>query len=191
MRSFNVDFDLRWAREDRAERHGRSKEQARELWQQAAQSASCCGNCFRPLSPTNSVTMELRDVGRWKHPYWVRVPICLLCTLDAIALWRYPNSRESWYPSPHWHRTRCLNCERPIRVYGNSLNARTCCADCQRAVRNERNNLRRRVQHKPMTCSECGRSFLPKRSDAVTCSNACRQKFHRQRHAHNHRKMHD
>ena len=38
--------------------HGRTIEQARELWAQAAQSATCCGGCFRPLSPT-----ELGDDG--------------------------------------------------------------------------------------------------------------------------------
>jgi hypothetical protein len=64
MRSFNmIDYDLREAREDRA-RHGRTEKQAHELWKQAAQSATCCGDCFRPLSPTDSVTMVARNVGR-------------------------------------------------------------------------------------------------------------------------------
>lgn len=54
-------------------------------------------------------------------------------------------------------------------------------AACQRAVRNQRNKLRRRVKHEPMTCIECGREFLPKRADAQTCSNRCRQAQHRKR----------
>lgn len=180
MRSpFNIDWDLREARQDRAKRHGRTEDQASELWRQAAQSATCCAGCFRPLLPTNSVTMGARNLGRWKNPHWVRVPICLLCTLDAIKLWGRRGA--SFYSAPQWLRTRCLNCERPIRIYGHSLNARTCCADCQRAVRNERNKLRRRVEHAPMICIKCGDPFVPKRADALTCSNRCRQALHRER----------
>jgi hypothetical protein len=177
MRSSPVDFDLRWARADRAERAGRTKEEARELWRQAAKSATICGGCFRPLGPTDSVTMVGRDVGRWRHEHWIRVPICLLCTLDAIR----NNSRgcDVFYETPRWHRDRCLNCGRLIRIHGHSLNARTCCADCQRAVRNKRNNLRRRVKHAQMTCIQCGELFIPKRADAQTCSNKCRQALHR------------
>jgi hypothetical protein len=136
--------------------------------------------CFRPLAPTDSVTME------------GRLPVCLLCTLDSIR----NNWRGCDYDTPEWRRARCLNCSRPIRVYPQprnmfstrpllSVNAQACCDDCRRAVRNERNNLRRRgkygVTHAAMACVECGRSFTPKRADAVTCSNRCRQARHRQR----------
>ena len=62
MRSPSIDWDLRWARADRVERHGRTIEEARELWRQAAKSAACCGGCFRPLAPTDSVTMEMRNI---------------------------------------------------------------------------------------------------------------------------------
>jgi hypothetical protein len=34
-----------------------------------------------------------------------------------------------------------------------------------------------------MICIRCSRSFMPKRADAVTCSNKCRQALHRKRHA--------
>jgi hypothetical protein len=46
-------------------------------------------------------------------------------------------------------------------------------------ARNERNADRRRVEHEPRTCIECGRAFIPTRADAVTCSNRCRQAQHR------------
>lgn len=32
-------------------------------------------------------------------------------------------------------------------------------------------------------CAVCGRSFTPKRNDAVTCSNTCRQRLYRPRHS--------
>jgi hypothetical protein len=68
-----------------------------------------------------------------------------------------------------------------LRSTDPSLNARSCCADCKRLAKNQRNKLRRRVKHAPITCIECGRSFIPKRDDAVTCSNRCRQAQHRER----------
>jgi len=190
-RMFNppIDFDRRWAREDRAERHGRTKEEARELWVQAARSATICAGCFRPLSPTDSVTMTARNIGRWKHEHWVRVPICLLCTLDDIKLERWRGC-DPFYREPHWHRCRCLNCGRPLRIgftpgyeHPPSLNARSCCADCKRLARNKRNAERRRVEHAPMKCANpaCGRSFIPARNDAQCCSNKCRQALHRER----------
>ena len=38
-------------------------------------------------------------------------------------------------PRRRIRRRVALNCARPIRVYGSSLNARTCSDDCRRAVR--------------------------------------------------------
>ena len=182
MRSPNIDYDLRERREDRA-RHGRTLEQARELWRRAAQDASLCGECFRPLSPTDSVTMEVRNIGcRRSNPVWVRVPNCLLCTLDGITLWHLGGG-ASFYPEPQRRRVCCANCERPLRIQGYGLSARNCCADCLRAVRSRRNKLRRRVHHEPVVCIECGRSFLPRRADAKLCSGACRQAQYRRRRA--------
>jgi hypothetical protein len=178
MNPNRIDWDLRWAREDRAERHGRTRDEARALYRRAAKSAECCGDCGRALSATDSVTMVSRNVGRWKHEHWIRVPICLLCTLDAIKLWKWKSS-DGWYDKPRWHRARCLNCTRPIRVYDHRRSGCTCCDDCRRAKRNERNKLRRRVKQELRTCIECGRAFIPKRADAVTCSNRCRQARHR------------
>jgi hypothetical protein len=42
-----------------------------------------------------------------------------------------------------------------------------CCDDCRRSMLNARARARRRVQHEPMNCAACGRSFTPKRNDAV------------------------
>jgi hypothetical protein len=198
-RNWSDEIDVRSVRADRAERHGRTSEQAYELRRKAAKSAAICGECFRPLALTDSVTMEWRQIGgsrRANNERFVRVPICLLCTLDDIKLRHVPGG-DAYYQEPDWFRARCRNCDRPLRLhrpsrihswfslYGirlpwaPSLNAQTCCADCERLAKNKRNKLRRRVQREPMTCIECGRSFIPKRDDAVTCSNRCRQAQHR------------
>jgi hypothetical protein len=193
-RHFNINYDLREAR-DRAKHHGRTEEQVHELRKQAAQSATCCGCCFRALKADDSVTMRPANIGHRKSPHWVRVPVCLLCSINSIRIKKYIGC-DPFYETPSWHRTRCLNCGRPIRVYAQprnmfrtrpllSRNARTCCADCQRAVRNQSNKLRRRVVHEPTICMApgCGKSFVPKRSDTTTCSGKCRQALFRQRQA--------
>jgi hypothetical protein len=179
---------LNWRKEaaiqdarERRRLHGRTWQEARELYCEAAKSAAICGECFRPLAPTDSVTMGYRKVGgsRQKgNEHYVRVPICLLCTIDNI-------------PRRGFLRTRCLNCGRPLRLYRphwrpgwrSDLDAPLCCADCRRLARNEKNKLRRRVEHEAMICIACGESFVPKRADAVTCSNRCRQAQYRRRNA--------
>ena len=122
MRSPNIDYDLRERREDRVERHGRTLDQARELWRQAAQTACCCAACFRPLSPADLVTIEVRNVGLYRRPHWLSVPVCLLCTLDSLALVQPPGG-VSHYFGPTRRRTHCANCERPIRTHDYSRGA--------------------------------------------------------------------
>ena len=40
---------------------------------------------------------------------------------------------------------------------------------------------KRLEKRKDMVCKTCGKTFTPKRSDAVYCSNVCRQKAYRQK----------
>jgi hypothetical protein len=180
-RQISAGQELTWTRADQHERHGKSLEEARELWREAAKTAAICGECFRPLAADASVTIGVRQIAgsrRTNNAQWVRVPICLLCTLAEgsrfHATWGY-------YKPPDWHRARCRNCGRPMRTYGRSLTAETCCKDCARLARNERDKLRRRVVHAPLACAQCGESFIPTRADALTCSNRCRQAWHRAR----------
>jgi len=50
-----------------------------------------------------------------------------------------------------------------------------------RLARNAANNLRRRVAVKRQHCEACRKWFTSKRSDAKTCSHACRQALWRAR----------
>ena len=110
------------------------------------------------------------------------VPTCITCWLD-LDDWRRRRLREI---------IRCLGCGRPMRPwfrYGSQRGAKgrrewlTCCAACFAKVEREHDRERRRVHHRPTVCSVCEQEFTPTRSDQVTCSNRCRQKLHRQRHA--------
>jgi hypothetical protein len=81
-------------------------------------------------------------------------------------------------------RCRCEACGRPLRVKRARVwyqTERVCCDDCRRSMLNARARARRRVRHEQIDCAVCGELFTPKRNDAVTCSNRCRQRLFRQR----------
>ena len=94
---------------------------------------------------------------------------------DTVADGRYVKFVE---------RCRCEACGRPLRVRRDRVWYRTervCCDDCRRSMRNARARARRRVRHEQIDCAVCGEPFTPKRNDALTCSNRCRQRLFRQR----------
>jgi hypothetical protein len=184
----------------------RTPEQVRALREQAAKQATVCGDCFAPLAAGASVTVVSRPIRipaatDWRgrpvpeHDDWIAVPVCLLCWLDGLQRGAEPwvrDLRHDQHEAELIHvarleRFRCQGCDRPVRVQrplsyrSLFLSERVCCTDCERSMRNARNRHRRRVRHQKRTCAACGERFVPKRTDAVTCSNACRQKMHRQR----------
>jgi hypothetical protein len=206
--------DVRRVREDRDDYGARTPDEVRALREQAARSATVCADCFQPLAPDASVTMENRAARVPAHdlPYptlgsghvaehdeWLRVPICLRCSLVNMTLsrprdnsrfvtllWSEKSGRVSWT----WDslksvkRCRCEACGRPLRVNRDRAwyhTERVCCDDCRRSMLNARARARRRVRHEQIDCAVCGELFTPKCNDAVTCSNRCRQKLHRQR----------
>lgn len=72
--------------------------------------------------------------------------------------------------------TRCRECEM-------KLGARQAfCSDrCRWTFHNRQRSQRTAAGRKMKTCEACGKGFVPRRSDARTCSSACRQKLHRLR----------
>jgi len=176
---------------ERTQMKAEAREQARErqtaTMLRAARSAAICGCCGRLLAPTDSVTMEWHNFGRRRNPHWKRVPVCLLCTLGEMKPVSWLDTDHPTYLSGGYiARVRCLTCNRRMRIKRSSndfrplsRNAQCCCDDCRREMRNEPNRVRRRVKHKSVMCRMCGNFFMPKRADAVTCSNRCRQALHR------------
>jgi hypothetical protein len=97
------------------------------LREAACKSATSCGQCFEPLSPTASVTIEAREVtavqerATMARPRGIvytaslRVPICLPCSLDKIEhsprlhhLRHLRRRGQDLYETPEWRRYRCL-----------------------------------------------------------------------------------
>jgi hypothetical protein len=165
----------------------------RRLREQAAKSAACCADCFTPLAPTASVTMIRRRVVTARGETWLRVPICLTCWLVHLecetersrALLRLRGRADHNQFERELNelvRFRCGGCGRPIRSLILPVRSRrVCCANCARKVSNEYYRLRRRIKRQERACVVCGQSFVPKRRDALTCSNRCRQRLFRQR----------
>jgi hypothetical protein len=67
------------------------------------------------------------------------------------------------------------------RDHGVALWERYCCDECRRLDTNEHDRLGLRVKHEAQPCEVCGKSFIPRRAGARTCSDACRQGAHRRR----------
>jgi hypothetical protein len=172
------------ARMDREQWDGRDREAAVALIKQAAKDCSQCTVCAAAMAPGQSATLRRHDIGKY-HPFWVWAPVCLSCTLTRVRKRPWPWSDNDHPRYDGFRRFRCRACRRPLRVSRTSqvVMSPTCCEVCQRLDRLQRNADRRRVKHEPMTCVECGETFIPKRADAVTCSNKCRQAQHRKKHA--------
>jgi hypothetical protein len=84
---------------------------------------------------------------------------------------------------PRWRAgARCSHCSRPTFVHQQphkSTRRYVCSQEC----RQEANYALRRRSAQPKACKSCGELFTPKRSDALYCSGACKQRAFRHREA--------
>ncbi len=76
---------------------------------------------------------------------------------------------------------RKINCEGCGKVFYTQVKVKKYCnTECAKKGFWKQKRERSLAQRKDMLCKTCGSSFTPKRSDAVYCCNACRQKAYRQ-----------
>jgi hypothetical protein len=81
-------------------------------------------------------------------------------------------------------RYACTSCGRPVVRTTDSVwrVLDVCCSRrCYAAARTRQARERRRRARADRVCDTCGETFTPSRSDAVYCSNACRQRAYRGR----------
>ena len=78
----------------------------------------------------------------------------------------------------------CEYCSRPVvrQRYRRYKQHAFCCNRCESGYYSRKQSERRAASRTDMACITCGDLFTPKRSDAVTCSNKCRQKMYRAEH---------
>ena len=81
-------------------------------------------------------------------------------------------------PGPLTRRGWCVVCGRRLSAGGGS---RAFCSDrCRWTYHNGQRRARLAVRRGKKVCEVCGAQFTPTRSDAKTCSRACRQKKYRE-----------
>ena len=72
---------------------------------------------------------------------------------------------------------RCATCDRRFESRWTFMYTPFCSSEC----RARWPKVRRQVVQDPVECEECGREFVPKRSDALYCGDACRQRAYQAR----------
>ena len=76
----------------------------------------------------------------------------------------------------------CENCGRMVTAPRSLLRKHWVCSrDCRKALRLRQQREARKKRREGMICDVCGTAFAPTRSDARTCSSACRQLTYRRR----------
>jgi len=140
----------------------------------AARTGLTCGECSRSLADDADIYAVRWGRGRRGHHQTLVCPRCAKTRyVGQLADVRY-----------EWVARACAQCGRNVHRryrYGRGFVSipRCCSARCGR-----RRQAAERRKAKPGTttrCAACGETFTPTRADAVTCSNACRQRAYRQR----------
>jgi hypothetical protein len=154
--------------EQRAEWDRRSREYILRLSQAKADAAICahCGEAIAPQGPVWLGTI-----------YYPGNCIVARCQAPLCAGCRNYLCRVSYEPFPR----RCEGCSRDI--YLQVTHRRRRYVACSEKCRKEccRKDALLQKEERKRNCVCCGREFLPPRSDARTCSPACRQRAYRRR----------
>jgi hypothetical protein len=161
---------------------------ARDIQRQAYHDASVCGACGRAMGAREPVWIARgpvgKDRGRGFGP-----PQCGACFRRRSRRRRVKRHdraldcrRRGFFWAP------CAGCGRRVcrATDGRTRQDFVCSAVCRRrlhaALAAEKRKHRRAIRPpRGVRCPACGRDFVPARSDARTCSPACRQKAYRDR----------
>jgi hypothetical protein len=148
-----------------------AEKQARQ--ERARATAETCGKCGRPLSSEDE-TYLVRDGG---GPV---VPMCEKCAPGWLTSGTGKPMRI--VPAITVRNWECEGCGRAV-IFGMSQAQEPYrkYAFCSDACRAKPAQERRGASLHEKVCEACGTGFTSKRSDARTCSPACRQKAHRKR----------
>jgi hypothetical protein len=87
---------------------------------------------------------------------------------------------------PHLRWTRCAECGRDILLITDTSYKKppargVCCSEACRSEHRKRPAREKRRVGLEKVCGECGKQFTASRSDAKTCSPACKQKAYRRK----------
>ena len=169
------------------------EERARDkLRWNAQRTAKTCGQCGRDLEPDEAVWRTRIGNGRsifggWR---WTVVPLCRECKRDWPSYSARKPCEACGRPVANEiiergrdyalrdRRARAIfyNWPLPKEKLAHWFCSERCAKRCYRAKERER-----RAEQRLKECAVCGETFEATRSDAKTCSPACRQKAYRRR----------
>jgi hypothetical protein len=145
-----------------------------------------CDICKRQLAKDEAVHRVLGLASLcWRE--WSGRGIASVCTECRAA----PPEGSEWLfdlASRDWRSPRpCQHCGRPVHVdrHRNHLRYFVCSDQCRVAIYNA--NARQKLKERgkrpvpKQPCVICGEPFTPKRSDAIYCSGACKQRGYRRK----------
>ena len=144
-----------------------------------------CTRCEKRFDPAAKAFMVRENVVKFPGEARTIVAVCKKCLTDEEVEKRHHLLRASPNKKRRKHiETTCGGCGQRIMTLaklrkGQRWPVRACSERCAQRMR-RRPNARRRwpVERK----CRCGALFLPKRSDAMYCSAACKQRAYRRSH---------
>jgi hypothetical protein len=133
-----------------------------------------CGDCHQSLDETEPVVFAYQE-GYGSSA----VALHLRCSDAAMPSMARTNR---WVAEPLFNSKRhCVHCNREM-IFGQRLSGLVKIKNSCTPYCGQQHRLRQtRLTPREKICVSCQRSFLPRRNDAATCSNRCRQRMHRQR----------
>jgi hypothetical protein len=144
----------------------------RRVEAESRKTGKVCAKCGEEISPRPAYR-----VSEYGAPF---VMMCDECAPEWLVSGRGKPART--IPEVNVHRWDCAGCGRQV-VFGMSphqYRKRVYCSDeCREAY--ARTAKHKRSAPHECSCEVCGTEFVAKRSDAKTCSPACRQKAYRRR----------
>lgn len=124
-----------------------------------------CERCHRLLEDGEVVWLSRVLVRRGPRVCWSAAACCTPCTPS------HRQSRLSVNP--------CVQCGRPV---GHRPGSRSFCSPYCRWTKRNTSRAESRIAGRPRrACTVCGAAIVVRRSDASTCSAACRQRAYRRR----------
>ncbi len=153
---------------------------------EAVENGEVCGRCFGRLQADEAV--GLTPFARWwpERGSDYRESFGATCG-ECARLSRLKHRHgDVWSDEElfsYYLKRPCEGCGRTVYKARDNVRRRyvVCCESCRRACYNRVRRERRAARASGKVCEVCAKVFTTKRSDAKTCSPACKQKAYRRR----------
>jgi hypothetical protein len=149
-----------------------------------------CGKCGQELPGSDTV---YRIIVRVPNPQYTQNPSFAAKTINELTTscrecWLAATTRMTESQISAYKALPCPQCHRLVIAKARRRPEKHFCCEMRKRryyTRLQTNQIsaERLADRQDMLCEVCGQPFTPARSDAKTCSAACKQKAYRQRQA--------